>query len=47
MRAYLSDRTYVLCMSYVYRIPPNPIIYKVYYPVILENNEQNIQYEKH
>ena len=29
--------TYVLPMSYLYRIPPIPIIYFVYYPVILEN----------
>lgn len=43
MRAYLSDRTYVLCMSYVYRIPPNPIIYEVYYSVILEKYEFNVQ----
>ena len=43
MWAYLSDRTYVLCMSYVYRIPPNPIIYKVYYSVILEKYEFNVQ----
>ena len=33
---------YILCMSYVYRIPPILIIYCVYYSVILENTHKNV-----